>query len=348
MMLNTLPGTREGIPMKSKGLLPASVLCCLLIVLAFGITTVEAKLPQSLPYNAPAQATVTPVPGAADIYMDDRSTPAGLITSFVNAINRKEYLRAYSYWDTTNGNPPQLAPFPDFAKGYENTSTVKLIVGPIMGDFGAGQMYFSVPITYVTLLNNGVTQTFVGCYVMHESQPGIQGAPPFQPLAITDADVKTVPNNADTTSLMAQACNGKGGGEIMTPPAPPADPNAIDATRYIDDRSNAVQVLRSLFNAINRKEYVRAYSHWELPGSNPGQPPPFADFQQGYANTETVQLNTGTVTNDAGAGQLYYSVPVPLISTTTNGEPQNFVGCYQLHLYQPPMQATPPIYPLPV
>src|SRR5260370_1054730 len=118
MMLSTFPGAREGIPMKSKGLLPAILLCCLMIV----------------------------------------------------------------------------------------------IVTEVTGEFCAGQMYFSVPITYVTLLNNGVTQTFVGCYVMHLSQPGIQGEPPFRPLGIIDATVKEVASNADTVSLMAQACNGQRGG----------------------------------------------------------------------------------------------------------------------------------------
>src|SRR5260221_5754909 len=98
MMLNTFPGARKGIPMKSKGLLPASLLCCLMIVIVTEVTVVEAKLPRSLPFKAPAQATVTPFPGSAELYVDDRSTPAALITSFVNAINRQEYLRAYSYW----------------------------------------------------------------------------------------------------------------------------------------------------------------------------------------------------------------------------------------------------------
>src|SRR5581483_8982233 len=32
---------------------------------------------------------------------------------------------------------------------------------------------------------------------------------------------------------------------------------------YIDDRSTATQLVRSYFNAINRREYARAYSYWE-------------------------------------------------------------------------------------
>jgi len=32
-----------------------------------------------------------------DVYIDNRSTPEALMASYVNAINRKEYVRAYSY-----------------------------------------------------------------------------------------------------------------------------------------------------------------------------------------------------------------------------------------------------------
>ncbi len=31
---------------------------------------------------------------------------------------------------------------------------------------------------------------------------------------------------------------------------------------YLDDRSTPIQVLKSYYNAINRQEYVRAYSYW--------------------------------------------------------------------------------------
>ena len=78
---------------------------------------------------------------------------------------------------------------------------------------------------------------------------------------------------------MANAC-GDGGQPI--PPTPSPAPDDISAPRYLDDRSDAVSALRSLFNAINRKEYVRAYSYWEAGAQGL---PSFDRFQTGYADT---------------------------------------------------------------
>src|SRR5215217_463954 len=58
---------------------------------------------------------------------------------------------------------------------------------------------------------------------------------------------------------------------------------------YLDDRSGPVEVLGSLTNAINRREYARAYSYWE-PDSAVLQP--YAEFAAGYANTIEVELST--------------------------------------------------------
>lgn len=187
----------------------------------------------------------------------------------------------------------------------------------------------------------GGTQTFVGCYILNRVQPGVQGAPPFQPLAIDQAHVQQVANGANLTPLLAQACQNFPGLPLQVTPTPAA--NDITASRYLDDRSDAVQVLRSLFNAVNRKEYVRAYSYWE---ANAQGLPPFNQFQSGYTNTAAVTLTFGTVTGNAGAGQFYYMVPVTLVATTTSNATQVFVGCYTVHLSSPDAQGTPPFRPM--
>lgn len=266
-------------------------------------------------------------------YLDDRSTPQGLMQSWASAINRHEFLRVYSYWEP---GAPQLKPYSQFAAGYANTASVDLVVGTVTGDQGAGQLYYSVPVTLRARTTGGTLQTFVGCYVLHLSQPAIQGVPPFAPLAIRSANVQQVLNYANTTYLMTQACQTVG---QPLPPAPLPNPADISAGRYLDDRSDAVQVLRSLFNAVNRQEYVRAYSYWE-PGA--AGLAPYAQFTQGYAQTQSVQLVTGAVGSDAGAGQFYYKVPVTLTALTRQGVRQTFVGCYTLHQSNPQIQGTPP------
>ena len=125
--------------------------------------------------------------------------------------------------------------------------------------------------------------------------------------------------------------------------APPSPPTDIGAQRYLDNRSDGVVVVRSLFNAVNRREYARAYGYW---GPGTSQLAPFDQFQQGYADTQSVQLTTGKQTQDIGAGQTYYRVPVTLVAQLTNGTVQTFVGCYQLHLGSPSAQAVPPFQPV--
>jgi hypothetical protein len=271
-------------------------------------------------------------------YLDDRSNAHALMTSFVNALNRKEYVRAYSYWEP---NAAQLPPFDAFQQGYANTASVHLTLGVVLAGAAAGNLYYAVPTTLVATNTDNSVETFVGCYLLHLGQPANQGVPPFQPLAIQSATVRQVPNGTNTAPLMSQACAAQGGSAL--PPLPPANPNDVSASRYLDDRSTAQQLMRSFVNAINRHEHLRAYSYWEPQAP---QLPPYDQFQQGYANTQSVQLTIGIVGSDTGAGQVYYRVPVTLVAQTTGGGTQYFIGCYILHISQPGIQGVPPFQPL--
>jgi hypothetical protein len=257
--------------------------------------------------------------------------------SFANALNLHQYVRAYYYW--TPG-APQLQPFAQFQAGYANTQSTQLTLGTITASGAAGHLYFNTPVGLVVQTTSG-TQTFIGCYILDLVQPAIQGAPPFQPLSIDQAHVQSVANGSNLTPLLAQACQNFPGLPLQVTPSP--NPNDIAPARYLDDRTDAVQELRSLFNAVNRKEYVRAYSYWE---ANAQGLPPFTQFQQGYANTASVQVSFGTVTGDAGAGQFYYKVPATLLATTTANVTQTFIACYTLHLSSPDAQGAPPFRPL--
>lgn len=154
--------------------------------------------------------TVTPPanPDSIDAgnYLDNRSDGAEVIRSFYNAINRHEYARAYSYWEP-NTPSSRLAPFDQFQQGYAQTKSVALAIGTVTTDAGAGQRYWSVPVTVVSTQQDGSKLTFVGCYDLHLGSPVIQSQPPFQPLGIESANVKQVDNGADTASMMAQACH---------------------------------------------------------------------------------------------------------------------------------------------
>jgi hypothetical protein len=119
----------------------------------------------------------------------------------------------------------------------------------------------------------------------------------------------------------------------------------VDGQEYIDDRSSGTQLIRSYFNAVDRREYARAYSYWE-PGAAASQLPPFEEFAAGYADTAHADIVLGDVQTDVGAGQLYYLVPVGITAVATDGTVSSYVGCYQAHLARPQLQAVPPFHPM--
>ncbi len=170
------------------------------------VTDLLAKACPSQPdMGQGGMATGKPESIGSDVYLDDRSDGAEVVRSYYNAINRSEYARAYSYWES-NLPASTLAPFDQFQQGYANTKGVKLTIGNVTTDAGAGQRYTSVPVTIVASMNDGSTQTYVGCYVTHLAVPEIQTSPPFQPMSLMRATVNKVANNADTNSMMATVC----------------------------------------------------------------------------------------------------------------------------------------------
>jgi hypothetical protein len=217
----------------------------------------------------------------------------------------------------------------------------------VTGDAGAGNLYYTIPIGLTVQNNDGTSQKFAGCYVLHLANPGVQGTLPFQSLGIQKGSAKQLQSNQDPAGQLGSICSTLQLNTGQNLPAQSSDPADISANRYLDDRSDAVQVLRSLFNAINRHEYLRAYSYWELATAKKDLGS-LDTYSNGFASTQSVKLTTGTVTDSAGAGQVYHDVPITLVATTTAGATQTFVGCYTLHLANPSIQGTPPFQPLAV
>jgi len=149
----------------------------------------------------PAPTPSDPADVTANRYLDDRTNGTQVIRSYINAINLREYVRAYSYWQNP-ANTPGLPAFTDFVAGYEDTVSVQLYTGTETTDAGAGQWYYQVPVVLISELSSGETQTFAGCYVLHLSNPGIQGEPPFQSLGIQSANIQPVTNNGTIEQLM--------------------------------------------------------------------------------------------------------------------------------------------------
>lgn len=106
-----------------------------------------------------------------------------------------------------------------------------------------------------------------------------------------------------------------------TPTATPVPPTEVP---YYEDRTGAVSLLASYYNAINRQEYSRAWAYWESPPV-----PSFEDFVQRFADTVSVLLTVRPPTwFEGAAGSTYTSIPALLSATHLDGSRHNSVECF--------------------
>jgi len=117
-------------------------------------------------------------------YLDNRSDAASLIESLYNAINRKEFARAYSYFS----NPPADS-FDAYVKGYDGTRSVDLAIGTVLAEGAAGSTYYTVPVAIRSQGPDGKEQLFAGCYTVRAINATIQD-PPFRALQIEKGSLK--------------------------------------------------------------------------------------------------------------------------------------------------------------
>lgn len=108
---------------------------------------------------------------------------------------------------------------------------------------------------------------------------------------------------------------------------------------YLDDRSDAAQLVRSLYNAVNRHEYARAYDYFVTPPVKT-----YDAYVKGYEDTEFVDVLTGEVKADGTAGSTYYTVPTA-IRAKGKGGTSYFAGCYTIKAVNGAIQ-DPPSRPL--
>ncbi|MER9138834.1 DUF1176 domain-containing protein [Mesorhizobium sp. M0830] len=113
-------------------------------------------------------------------------------------------------------------------------------------------------------------------------------------------------------------------------------------TPYVDDRSSADAVVRSLYSAINRHEFARAWGYFG--DTKPAKD--FGSFVKGYDGTDKVEVETGAVSNEGAAGSIFYNVPVAIRATDKSGGEKVFAGCYTLRQVNAQIQAAPPFDPI--
>jgi Protein of unknown function (DUF1176) len=105
---------------------------------------------------------------------------------------------------------------------------------------------------------------------------------------------------------------------------------------YLDNRSSAEELVRSLYNAVNNHDYARAFDYFASPPAKD-----FAAFQSGYEHTARVDVITGEVVGDGAAGSTYFSVPTIIKATDDKGVAKVFIGCYTIRQVNGPIQEPP-------
>jgi hypothetical protein len=256
------------------------------------------KPPSAAPIPPTAPPTAAPTVPAEPPY-EDRQDPIRLLASYYNAINRREYSRAWGYWES----PPNPS-YEDFRQGFAETAWVLLVVRPPAYQEGAaGSVYAAIPTLLSATHVDDSRHNFVGCFVAR--RPNIGDPVATQDWSLYSATLAASPGNSSDVSLLAEAC----------PDTP--------ATVY-DDREGPVRLLASYYDAINRKDYLRAWEYWENPPD-----PSFEDFVQGFADTDAVLLAVRPPTfMEGAAGSVYTAIPALLSATHTDGSQHNFVGCF--------------------
>ncbi len=133
----------------------------------------------------PKQSTISscpPIPAK----MDDRSTATGIVQSYYNAIDRRDYFRAYTYLFAPPQSPATPTPVPtnvptpapppplgQWLAGYQDTACALItslgsetpVTSASAGYSGIG-VGIVVPITFVAVGNDGTLTDYAGTYAV--------------------------------------------------------------------------------------------------------------------------------------------------------------------------------------
>lgn len=148
---------------------------------------------------SPAFAETPPKP-----YIDNRSEAAELVRSFYNAIERREFARAWSYF----GDKKPAKDMAEFTRTFEGASRVELMVGDITAKESTEGSDYLVPVSVAMKAKDGSEKVFSGCIAARLPKPKPDTG--FTPMQIEQADLKS----AEGSSSSPPSC-----GETASPAA---------------------------------------------------------------------------------------------------------------------------------
>lgn len=117
-----------------------------------------------------------------------------------------------------------------------------------------------------------------------------------------------------------------------TPLLPPTIPDEFTT------QADPASLIGAYYNAISRGDYARAYRYWEQAPNNQTE----AQFTAGFADT----LNARAIVrlpifSDAGAGNVFASIPTLVVAGRRNGSTAYFAGCFIAHKTNVPVGDAP-------
>jgi len=140
-------------------------------------------------------------------FYENQTDPVKALKSYYNAINRKEYERAYGYFfGAPNPAPDTAPPYDQFVQGYADTISTTLAVGKVESEGAAGSTYASFPAVVTATHTDNSTHIYSGCYIMRVVNPGISENPNDELWHIYSAKLSEVPAGSNVDQLLAQPC----------------------------------------------------------------------------------------------------------------------------------------------
>lgn len=132
------------------------------------------------------------------------NTPLSAIAAYYDAVNLKDYARAYAYWPQA----PDNATLAQFTSGFADTKHVSLIIrADGLADGAAGSSYVSLPVLLRTTHNDDKIAYYGGCFTTrHSNVPVGDATEPSPDWHLFDADLTLQPDVHDGFALLDGAC----------------------------------------------------------------------------------------------------------------------------------------------
>ena len=113
-----------------------------------------------------------------------------------------------------------------------------------------------------------------------------------------------------------------------------------DTKDKFDNVETPENVMLSFEDAINNKDYERAWNYWSsAPSDN------YEKWKKGYAGTKNISLYYKLKDTDAGAGNRWVTYSVRMFSVDTKGKKHLYEGEYTLHSTNPDLYDSKNMWP---